>query len=96
MDHAAGDECGNSGGWWAERLRVPTLGWWQLRLLLLLQRAVAATVAGASVAPTVAGGLYPRLSADAGRRRTLLRLILGAAKSADPAAAAPVVELSRG
>ena len=65
-------------------------------MLLLLQRAVAATVAGASVAPTVAGGLYPRLSADAGRRRTVLQLILGAAKSAVPAAAAPVVELSCG
>ena len=62
-----------------------------LRLLFLLQRAVAATVAGASVAPAVAGGLYLRLLAGAGRRRPLLRLILGAAKSAVPAAAAPAV-----
>ena len=56
-DLVGGGECGYNGGWWPERLHLPTLGWRQLRFLLS-QRVVAETVTGASAAPAAAGALF--------------------------------------
>ena len=75
-------------------LCVPALGWRQLRLLLLPRRVVAATAAGASVAPTAACGSatyygwWPL--------RPLLRLVIGALLLVADEVAAPDVAASGG